>query len=61
MAMTVEEYKQKFIELTKQMESEHGDASLVKVDVEHIYSPLERMKTGEKKQIVQDYRVTINF
>ena len=33
--MTIQEYKDKFIELAKQLEAEHGDFNEIRIESEH--------------------------
>lgn len=46
--MTIQEYKEKFIELANQMEEEHGQFSSIKVDVEVCEYGLGAIKSNKK-------------
>ena len=58
--MTVEEYKQKFIELAKQMEQEHGEFDYIKINPDrHSMNSVEEL--GKMVLTKVDYTVEIKF
>lgn len=58
--MTVEEYKQKFIELAKQMENEHGEFDYININTDrHYINSVEEL--GKMVLTKVNYTVEIKF
>ena len=55
MIMSIEEYKKKFIDLFKEMESEHGNVESVEIGTNYVY------KNGIGEVVGKDIKCKIQF